>query len=95
LKGKWLGVQAYGRHAFPSLRYKFCFLATLVNRDQNKGSVKDVAGKVQREAGSLIGSTKLQVKGAMPQTEGKVQKHLGDLKEVLNDAGLDLRNAAE
>jgi uncharacterized protein YjbJ (UPF0337 family) len=95
LKGDLLSVQAYGRHAISSLRYKFNFLGTLMNKDQIKGSAKDVVGKVQREAGALVGSTKQQVNGAMLQTEGKVQKHLGDIKEVLNDAGHDLQNAAK
>jgi uncharacterized protein YjbJ (UPF0337 family) len=66
-----------------------------MNKDQIKGSAKDVVGRVQREAGALVGSTKQQVKGVMLQTEGKVQKHMGDIKEVLNDAGHDLRNAVK
>jgi uncharacterized protein YjbJ (UPF0337 family) len=80
---------------FPLYATNFDFLGTLMNKDQIKGSVKDLVGKVQSEAGSLIGSTKLQVRGAMSQTEGKVQKHVADIKEVLNDAGHDLRNAVK
>jgi uncharacterized protein YjbJ (UPF0337 family) len=95
LNGNLLGVQAHGRHAFSSLRYKFYFSGKLMNTDQIKGSAKDVVGKVQKEAGALVGSTKQQVKGAMLQTEGKAQKHLGDIKEVLNDAGHDLRDEAK
>jgi uncharacterized protein YjbJ (UPF0337 family) len=95
LKGDLLGMQAHRRHRFSSLRYKFYFSGNLMNKDQIKGSAKDVMGKVQREAGALVGSTKQQVKGAMLQTEGKVQKHLGDIKAVLNDVGHDLRNAVK
>ena len=57
-----------------------------MNRDQIKGSVKDVAGKAQRKLGEAIGSTDQQVKGAATQVEGKVQKAVGDAKEVLKDA---------
>jgi uncharacterized protein YjbJ (UPF0337 family) len=56
-----------------------------MNKDQIKGAVKDVAGKVQQEAGSLVGSTKQQVKGAVLQAEGKAQKHLGDAEQVSHD----------
>ena len=54
-----------------------------MNKDQVKGAVKDAAGKVQRKAGELVGSTEQQVKGATKQAEGKAQKALGDTKEVL------------
>jgi len=32
-----------------------------VNKDQVKGALKDIAGKIQEEAGKLVGSTKQQV----------------------------------
>ncbi|MEO6279749.1 CsbD family protein [Roseateles sp.] len=56
-----------------------------MNSDQVKGSVKDVAGKVQRKVGEAIGSTDQQVKGAANQIEGKAQKAVGDTKEVFKD----------
>ena len=34
-----------------------------MNKDQVKGSAKDIAGKVQEGAGKLIGSKNQQVKG--------------------------------
>ena len=57
-----------------------------MNRDQIKGSVKDIAGKAQRKLGEAIGSTDQQVKGAATQVEGKIQKAVGDAKEILKDA---------
>ncbi len=57
-----------------------------MNKDQVKGSVKDAAGKVQREAGKLTGSTEQQAKGLAKQAEGKTQKKLGDAEEVLKDS---------
>lgn len=57
-----------------------------MNKDQVKGTVKDVAGKVQEKAGELTGSEKQQVKGLKNQVEGKVQKGYGDVKEAFKDA---------
>jgi len=52
-----------------------------MNRDQAKGTMKDVAGKIQRKTGELTGSTSQQVKGAAKQVAGKVQKAVGDVIE--------------
>ena len=64
-----------------------------MNKDQIKGAVKDEAGKVQQEAGSLVGSVKQQVKGAVLQAEGKAQKHLGDAEQVAKDTRHALNKA--
>lgn len=56
-----------------------------MNSDQVKGSLKDAAGKVQREVGEAIGSTEHQVKGAMKQVEGKAQKAVGNARETYKD----------
>ena len=52
-----------------------------MNRDQVKGTAKDVAGKVQRKLGEMTGSKSQQIKGAAKQVEGKVQRGAGDLEE--------------
>jgi uncharacterized protein YjbJ (UPF0337 family) len=57
-----------------------------MNRDQAKGQVKDIAGKVQEKAGELTGSKENQAKGLLKQAEGKAQKGLGDLKDMANKA---------
>ena len=57
-----------------------------MNKDQLKGSAKDIAGKVQQKTGELTGSEKQQVKGLKKQVEGKVQKGVGDVKEALDEA---------
>jgi uncharacterized protein YjbJ (UPF0337 family) len=64
----------------------FNFKDVQMNKDQIKGAVKDVAGKVQQEAGSLVGSVQQQVKGAGLQAEGKAQKHIGDAEQVQKEA---------
>jgi uncharacterized protein YjbJ (UPF0337 family) len=53
-----------------------------MNKDHVKGSAKDVAGKVQEEAGKLTGSDKQQAKGLKNQVEGKIQKGVGDVKDA-------------
>ena len=56
-----------------------------MNKDQVKGVVKNVAGKVQEQAGKLVGSKKQQFKGISKQISGKVQKGVGDLKQSVKD----------
>jgi uncharacterized protein YjbJ (UPF0337 family) len=48
-----------------------------VNKNQVAGAAKDVAGKIERKTGELIGNDKMQVKGAAKQVEGKLQKAAG------------------
>ena len=57
-----------------------------MNKDQVKGVAKDMAGKVQEEAGKLVGSTEQQAKGLQKQVAGKAQKLVGDAKEALKDS---------
>jgi len=61
-----------------------------MNRNQVKGTAKDIAGKVQETVGKVTGSTSQQVKGGAKQVEGKVQKGVGDVQESARDA--DKRN---
>ena len=56
-----------------------------MNKDQVKGVAKIVAGKVQEEAGNLMGSPEQIVKGLTRQVAGKAQKGLGDVKETIKD----------
>ena len=53
-----------------------------MNRDQVKGTAKDVAGKVQRKVGELTGNRTQQAKGAAKQIEGKVQKGGGNVEQA-------------
>jgi uncharacterized protein YjbJ (UPF0337 family) len=56
-----------------------------MNKDQIKGAAKDIGGKIQEEAGKLIGSKEQQLKGLKNQMKGKVQQHIGNLKEAVKD----------
>jgi uncharacterized protein YjbJ (UPF0337 family) len=62
-----------------------------MNRDQIKGTAKDVAGKVQQKVGELTGSKEQQAKGAAKQVVGKVQKGIGDVEQALDDADRQTR----
>jgi uncharacterized protein YjbJ (UPF0337 family) len=55
-----------------------------MNEDQIKGKAKDIGGKVQEEAGKVVGSSEQQAKGLSKQVEGKVQEKAGDLKDSIN-----------
>jgi uncharacterized protein YjbJ (UPF0337 family) len=57
-----------------------------MNKNQVKGTVKDISGKVQEEAGKLVGNKEQQAKGLLKQVEGKAEKKLGDVKEIVKDA---------
>ncbi len=52
-----------------------------MNRDQAKGTAKDIEGKVQRKFGEVTGDTGDQIEGAGKQVEGKIQKGAGDLQD--------------
>jgi uncharacterized protein YjbJ (UPF0337 family) len=57
-----------------------------MNRDQVKGTTKDVAGKIQQKVGELTGNKTQQVKGVAKQVEGKVQKGVGDARQAIDKA---------
>jgi uncharacterized protein YjbJ (UPF0337 family) len=57
-----------------------------MNKNQIKGAAKDIAGKVQEEAGKLVGNKEQQVKGLNKQISGKAEKAFGDVKEAIKHA---------
>jgi uncharacterized protein YjbJ (UPF0337 family) len=56
-----------------------------MNKDQVKGVAKNIAGKIQEQAGKVVGSKEQQVKGLSKQISGKVQKNLGDAEEAIEN----------
>lgn len=54
-----------------------------MNKNQIKGAAKDVVGKVQEEAGKLVGSKEQHVKGLNKQIAGKAEKSFGNAKEAV------------
>ena len=51
-----------------------------MNKDQVEGKVKDVVGRIERQAGEWTGDPKKQAKGAAKQVEGKLQNAWGKAK---------------
>jgi uncharacterized protein YjbJ (UPF0337 family) len=60
-----------------------------MNKDRVEGKVKDIAGRVERQAGEWTGDTNAQVKGAAKQVEGKVQNAWGQAKDATKKAAAD------
>lgn len=55
-----------------------------MNKNQVEGTAKDLVGKIQEEAGKLLGSDKQQIKGLDKQVTGKVQMSVGDVEALID-----------
>ena len=66
-----------------------------MNKDQIKGTIKEAAGKVQKEFGKAVDSPKHQIEGGMKEVAGKAQKTVGNIKEDVKDARKDANRNAE
>jgi uncharacterized protein YjbJ (UPF0337 family) len=55
----------------------------IMNKDQIKGKAKDLAGKVQEQAGRIVGDEEQQAKGLGKQAAGKTQQSYGNAKETV------------
>jgi uncharacterized protein YjbJ (UPF0337 family) len=60
-----------------------------MNKNQAQGQAKDLAGKIQEEAGKLTGDKSQQAKGLGKQVSGKAEKAYGDMKESVKNANRD------
>lgn len=56
-----------------------------MNKDQIKGRVGDLKGKVKETAGKAVGNDRLAAEGRVDQLAGKTQAKVGDGKEKLKD----------
>ncbi len=59
-----------------------------MNKYQFKGSVNNIAGKVQEEIGKMAGSKEQQVKGLNKQITGKAEKTFGDAQAAIKKGPL-------
>jgi len=55
----------------------------LVNKDQVKGRVKEVEGKVEKGVGKITGDKGLEQKGKINEGLGKIQGAYGDVKDAV------------
>lgn len=54
-----------------------------MNKDTIKGSMKEAAGKVQKEFGKAVDSPKHVIEGGAKEAEGKGQKAAGHIKDAI------------
>lgn len=66
-----------------------------MDKDEVKGKAKDIAGRIQRQAGEWTGDEESQAKGAAKQVEGKVQNAWGKVKDAGQKAADDTEAEAE
>ncbi len=66
-----------------------------MNRNQVKGTAKDVAGKVQQKVGEATGSTEQQIKGGAKQIEGTIQKGVGDVEQQVKRTSDEMKKQAD
>jgi len=57
----------------------------MANKDQIAGAAKDLGGKIQEEAGKLVGSKEQELKGLQNQAGGKMQQAVGDIKAMVSN----------
>jgi uncharacterized protein YjbJ (UPF0337 family) len=63
--------------------FNYFFERIIMNKDQVKGAVKNMAGQVQQKTGEMVGSKEQQVKGLNKQVSGRAQEAFGDAKEIV------------
>lgn len=57
-----------------------------MNKDQVKGRVEDVKGKIKEATGKAVGNDRLTTEGKIDQVAGKTQANVGDAKETVKKA---------
>jgi len=65
-----------------------------MNKDQVQGKGKDIAGRIERQAGEWTGDKEKQVHGALKQVEGKLQNAWGNAKAA-NAKAANAKDAEE
>jgi uncharacterized protein YjbJ (UPF0337 family) len=66
-----------------------------MNKDRVEGKVKDLAGRIERQAGEWTGDTKKEAAGAAKQVEGKVQSAWGNLKDDAKKVAGDAQTSSK
>ena len=57
-----------------------------INKDQVKGRVNEVKGKIKEAAGDLVGNEKLKAKGKAQKNLDKAKTKLASVKQDVKDA---------
>ena len=64
-----------------------------MNKNQTHGTIKNITGIVQEEAGKMVGNTEQQAKGLQKQVAGKAEQRLGDAKQAVTHARDAIKDA--
>ncbi len=65
-----------------------------MKNDEIKGKMKDIKGRVERQAGEWTGDKEAQLKGAGDQLEGKIQSGVGKMEKAGDRMMRDARDRA-
>jgi len=60
------------------------FKETVMNKDQFKGTAKEVKGKIKEVTGKIVGNKTLEEKGTVEKATGIAQRGFGDAKEDID-----------
>ncbi len=63
-----------------------------MDKERIKGKVKDISGRVERQAGEWTGNEKMQGEGALKQGEGKIRQGIGKVKDAGRKAVEDIKD---
>lgn len=66
-----------------------------MDKNRVEGKAKDLAGRIQRQAGEWTGDEESQAEGAAKQAEGKVQNAWGKVKDAGKKAADDAEAEAK
>jgi uncharacterized protein YjbJ (UPF0337 family) len=66
-----------------------------MNKDRVKGKAKDIAGRIERQAGEWTGDPKKQAEGAAKQVEGKVQNTWGKVKDATRNESDNVQTSSK
>lgn len=65
-----------------------------MNKDQIKGKMNDIKGRVERQGSEWTDDKEGMAKGTADQVKGKIQKGIGDLKDEAEKAREDMERPA-
>lgn len=65
-----------------------------MNKEQARGTLRNVAGMIQEQAGRLVGNKEQEARGIHRQVIGHVEKSVGDVKAVLKGASDAIQRAS-
>jgi uncharacterized protein YjbJ (UPF0337 family) len=56
------------------------------NKDQVKGRLNQMEGKIKEVTGKVLGDKKLEVKGKVQEIDGEAREKLGDIRQHVKDS---------